>query len=123
MDGKAIEQFRPFLLFEMKQHYAKIILFCLCYFVGAKAFAYHFSMNGIYYDYIDDSSGTSVTVTSGNYKYHDEVTIPETVTYSGKNYIVTSIDESAFRGCNELTSVTIPSSVATIGLGAFSGCI
>ncbi len=35
---------------------------------------------------------------------------------------VTGIDDSAFRGCCGLTSVTIPASVTTIGDGAFDGC-
>lgn len=90
--------------------------------IGVKVSAYDFRVDGVYYDYNDDSSGTSVTVTSGNFKYYDAVTIPEKVTYSGKTYDVTSIHESAFRGCSELTSVTIPSSVTTIGLGAFWNC-
>ena len=35
---------------------------------------------------------------------------------------VTSIGNSAFEDCSELTSVTIPNSVTTIGKDAFSGC-
>ena len=42
----------------------------------------------------------------------------KTVIITGGN----SIGNSAFYGCNNLTSITIPDSVISIGQGAFSGC-
>ena len=36
---------------------------------------------------------------------------------------VTTIGEGAFSNCNSLTSINIPNSVTTIGKGAFEGCI
>ena len=50
------------------------------------------------------------------------VTIPSTVTISGKEYSVTSIGNYAFSGCSSLTSIEIPSGVTSIGNYAFSGC-
>jgi uncharacterized protein YceK len=35
---------------------------------------------------------------------------------------VTSIEDSAFRGCTALTSIVLPDSVTSIGFGAFYGC-
>ena len=50
------------------------------------------------------------------------VTIPSTVTISGKEYTVTSIREWAFAECSSLTSIEIPSGVTYIGNSAFQGC-
>ena len=51
-----------------------------------------------------------------------DVTIPSTVTISGKEYTVTSIGYVAFEGCSSLTSIEIPSGVTYIGWDAFSWC-
>ncbi|MBQ8338984.1 MAG: leucine-rich repeat domain-containing protein [Clostridia bacterium] len=47
------------------------------------------------------------------------VVIPET---SPKGYIVTSIEKSAFSYCRKIVSVTLPSTLTTIGVGAFAHC-
>ena len=52
-----------------------------------------------------------------------ELVIPETVSYDGKTYDVTSIGKYAFYWCSELTGdLTIPDSVTSIGDYAFSNC-
>ena len=70
--------------------------------------AYDFKSGDLYYNITSDST---VEVTQGGCS--GEVIIPETVTYNGNAYSVTSIGERAFYGCS-LTSVTIPASVISL---------
>lgn len=51
-----------------------------------------------------------------------QAVIPATVSYNGKNYDVTVIDEFAFDSNKNLTKVTVTSSIKTIRMEAFSNC-
>ena len=53
--------------------------------------------------------------------YSGDVVIPESVTYNGKTYSVTSIGDYAFYACG-VTSITIPNSVTSISYYAFDRC-
>ncbi len=50
------------------------------------------------------------------------ISIPESITYKGMEYSVTSIAEKAFYNYDVLTSVVIPDSVTSIGKMAFYSC-
>ena len=90
---------------------------------AATASAHDFEVDGIYYNIKSDGTSVSVTFEGSSYNYYSgAVTIPASVTYSGKTYSVTSIGLSAFEDCSGLTSVVIPNSVTSIGYDAFRGC-
>ena len=96
--------------------------------ISLPSFAHDFEVDGIYYDILSSTNKTVEVTFQGNIydsytnEYTGSVTIPETVTYSGKTYSVTSIGNSAFRDCSGLTEVTIPNSVTSIGDYAFREC-
>ena len=95
------------------------------------ASAYDAKIDGIYYNFYHNFSGGIAWVTYQKYQnstsyisdYSGVVVIPESVTYNGKTYSVTSIDRFAFFNCSGLTSVTIPNSVTSIDSYAFEYCI
>ena len=51
------------------------------------------------------------------------VDIPSFVIIDGKEYVVESILNDAFRSCQDMTSITIPSTITSIGSNAFEDCI
>ena len=84
-------------------------------------------INGIMYIINSTSEDWSACVTAkeddyGINSYKGKVTIPSSVAWNGYTYPVSRIIAQAFDGCVGLTSVTIPSSVTSIGDYAFSGC-
>ena len=79
-------------------------------------------VDGIWYDFISKAKVAKVISGPAGIKYANTITIPETVIYEDVEYHVTSIGNSAFSDCSNLTSITIPESVTSIGDYAFSDC-
>ena len=90
--------------------------------------AYDFEVDGIYYNITSETNLTVEVTHRGLFfdptysDYTGEVVIPESVTYNGKTYSVTSIRKQTFNECSGLTGVTIPNSVTSIGSSAFYNC-
>lgn len=102
-------------------NFIKGLFFTLLMLYSNVVFAYTFEVGGIYYNIL---SATDLTceVTSGDKKYSGSIDIPGVVTFKSRNINVVGVSERAFKGCQELTSVSIGKSVQRIGNGAFSGC-
>ncbi|MDO4510699.1 MAG: leucine-rich repeat protein [Bacteroidales bacterium] len=98
---------------------AAVLLMCA---QGAKAtiISYIDATSGLQYE-LDDATMTAA-LTSGANTTTVDITIPSSVTYSGKSFTVNEIRGNAFCNLKEITSVTIPSSVETIGSWAFASC-
>jgi hypothetical protein len=69
------------------------------------------TVNGIKYDV---NSSTLVANVSINFSLSGSIVIPSTISYSGKTYNVTGINDRAFNNCN-FTSISLPTSLTTIG--------
>ena len=67
-------------------------------------------------------NGEEATLTKCTNREITEVEIPKFVSKDGKTYKVTSIGNSAFWNCSNLSSIELPDSLASIGEYAFSGC-
>ena len=99
-------------------------LFVLC---SLTASAHDFEVDGIYYNILPEEDKTVEVTYRGDYydsynnEYTGSVVIPESVTYSGATYSVTSIGNYAFYNCTGLKSIKIPNSVTSIGEWAFDG--
>ena len=97
----------------MKKFFLLLTLLCL----SLSARAHDAKVNGIFYN-LDAANKTATVTFQGDnpfdYKYSGDVVIPETVTYNGITYSVTSLGWACFTYCSSLTSITIPNSVTTI---------
>ena len=85
---------------------------------------YDFEVDGIYYRIISLTDLTAEVVAKDDTynSYSGEVVIPETVSYRNREFKVISIGAMTFSDCSELTSLTIPQTVTTVGKLALNGC-
>ncbi len=70
----------------------------------------------------EDSDGTFIysgaSIKAANTSISGDITIPA----ERNGTPIDTIPADAFKGCNAITSITVPESVTTIGAGAFNGC-
>ena len=108
----------------LKRAVRTALLVLLLNVVGlTNAMAQSFTVGNLNYSVNDD--GVSVTLTGhvDGTSATGTLVIPESVTYNGTAYTVTTIGRFAFLGCSGFTgSLTIPNSVTTISNYAFKNC-
>jgi hypothetical protein len=77
-----------------------------------------FTVDGINYSAVS-SNAPSCKVTAGTYS--GDIVIPETVTYNGNEFTVTSIGYQAFKN-SDIIGISLPPTVTSILYSAFYGC-
>lgn len=90
--------------------------------IDKPSYIYDFVEDGIFYKITAEGKVSVCSETTDYNSYSGQVTIPATVTHDGVTYMVSGIQEDAFRGCVELTDVTIGAYVTIIGNRAFMNC-
>ena len=71
---------------------------------------------------LNDKTETSAIIDANKEGYIGVINIPATVTYQGKTFTVNEIEEKAFYGASELTSIHLPNGITTIPQYAFQDC-
>lgn len=101
----------------------RIILFSIIAVVSIIAKAQHyFVYEGLRYEAFSLENGASVTLINPSGADLSNLIIPDTVEYEGYKFYVGSIALYAFKGNENLISVTMPNTIRHMELGVFSGC-
>ena len=109
----------------MNTVFNKFFMLTVALMISLAGYSHDAVIDGIYYNLDSSNKKATVTFKGDNYTsyaYSGYVNIPSTVTYGGTTYNVDCIGNYAFTSCTNLTSVTIPNSVTSIGYSAFSFC-
>ncbi len=81
------------------------------------------TIDGIPYTLNADGTASVAYVKATTSKLSGSKVIPQTVVSDdGTTYTVTGLDNKAFYGATNVTSISLPSTVTTFGTSAFSGC-
>jgi len=99
--------------------YVLILVFFGC-LLPQRSMAYDVEVDGIYYNL--DQNNLTAAVTKGTTYYSGDVIIPSSVEYQGTAYKVTSIEELAFYYSEQLTAVSLPEGLTSIGMSSFGFC-
>ncbi len=96
-----------------------LLAFGLSLIVG-KLFAVSFKVDGISYV---ANADTAIIKGYSEIPENGELTLASTVSYGGKDYRVTTIQQSAFLSCTDIKKLIVPASINYIQDGAFENCV
>ena len=91
-------------------------------FANFGVMTYDLERDNLFYEITGDNEVMVTRKDENSYLYEYNVNIPATITVGTVTYNVTAINDDAFRGCSNLSTVSLPSSVKTIGDYAFFQC-
>ncbi|MBO4588802.1 MAG: leucine-rich repeat domain-containing protein [Bacteroidales bacterium] len=98
------------------------VLFC----TSAIGQQVYFESNGIVYGITSEADRATEVEFYGYIEgisaYSGAITIPQTVEYEGTTYTVTALGEEAFSSCTGLSSLSLPSTIRSIGAYCFYNC-
>lgn len=112
----------------MKKCILTVVLATVVAIVSAHDFVVTINGQKVYFDIKSQKNKTAEVTyngTAGMVKptyYEGELEIPEKVKHNNTVYTVVGVSAKAFSGADELTGVTFPAGVLTIGDFAFEGC-
>lgn len=100
----------------MKKYFITLIALLLSLAASAAV-----QYDGLWYN-LNTNDNTAEVVASQGAQYSGNISIPTWAYYQNTSYKVTSIGNSAFEGCVDITSVSLPYFLTRIGNGAFWQC-
>ena len=72
---------------------------------------------------LDEETKTATLLAKINGHYSGDIIVPEKIRgIDGLEYLVTNFEEECFQNCENLTSITIPSSITLLEDSCFAGC-
>lgn len=93
-----------------------------CLFMTYGSAPSEFTVGDLIYRVNEDQLSVTVIGHVDGYEATGDLIIPESVSYGGHNYTVTTIGESAFLYCFYLTNLSLPNTITTIEASAFAYC-
>ena len=79
-----------------------------------------FEIDGIRYEIISEHQVAVISKSGGSYS--GDIVIPYKVELNSTDYFISAIGDNAFKGCQNLTSISLPVALNTIGKSAFAAC-